>query len=382
LAVFCCSVTDPTNLSHVAEAAGVSISTVSRVVNGFGWVKPETARKVEAAMATLNFDPATVRRGPRRGSRNGNKTSPTRKAEYIALLLVGEARRLLEHPVFASVLTGVSDRARRHGAMVVIEEVPDRASLEQFLSRPQIAGAIAIVHQNAQGLLDVIRRHMPVVWVMGEGARSRTVDHVAPDNIAVGAMAFEYLAGEMGCERVAFWTTLPERTIMGIRCVGFAQAALTAGRVAPAFVLTRDALLAESFGVHVTHSADVDELAALLISAEPRPTGIFVPADIQAAALQAVLRSRGVRPDSFRIISVDNEQRLLTTMDPRPATIDTQPTALGSLAAERLFHRMQHPDAVPASMLLAPRLVRPQDVDGASTAAGIQHVFSGATTAE
>ena len=370
--------TDPTNLSHVAEAAGVSISTVSRVVNGFGWVKPETARKVEAAMTALNFDPATVRRGPRKGGRNGNKTSPIRKAEYIALLLLGEGRGLLQQPVFANVLAGVSEAARRRGAMLVIEEQPDLASLGQLFSRRQIAGAVAIAHPDAERLLDPIRRQMPVVWAMGEGPRAAPVDHVAPDNLAVGAMAYEYLAGELGCERVAFWTTLPERSVMRMRYVGFAQAALAAGRAAPAFVMARDALLAESFGARTAHAPTVDDLIEQLTKADPRPTGIFVPSDIQAAALYATLRSHDVRPETFKVISVNNEQRLLGTMDPRPATIDTQQVALGALATERLFHRMQHPDDPPASTLLAPRLVRPQDVDAAATAIGVQHVFPGA----
>jgi prepilin-type N-terminal cleavage/methylation domain-containing protein len=54
-----------------------------------------------------------------------------------------------------------------------------------------------------------------------------------------------------------------------------------------------------------------------------------------------------VSPADFKVVSVNNEQRLLATMDPRPATIDTQQVALGALAGERLFQRMLNPDAAP-----------------------------------
>ncbi len=159
---------------------------------------------------------------------------------------------------------------------------------------------------------------------------------------------------------------------MRVRYHGFAQAALAAGRPAPALVLTGDALLAESFGTRVRHAHNVDDLVRLLMAADPRPTGVFIPSDIQAAALYAALRSHGVRPESFKVISVNNEQRLLATMDPRPATIDTQQTQLGAVAAERLFHRMLHPDAAPAALLLAPRLVRPAEVSGEATQVSMQ----------
>jgi DNA-binding LacI/PurR family transcriptional regulator len=368
--------TDPTNLSHIAEAAGVSVSTVSRVVNGFGWVKVETARRVEEAMRELNFDPSSVRRGPRKGSKH--KAPPMKAPQYIAVVLLGEGRRLLEHPVFAEVLAGVTDGARRRGAMVVVEELPDRASLDQFARRQGVAGAVAIAHQNAQEWLDPMRRHMPVVWVMGEGARSWSVDHVAPDNLAIGAMAYEYLARECGCEHVAFWTTLPQRTIMGVRYVGFAQAALAAGRPKPAaFVMTSDPLLTESYGVRATAAPTAEELVAALLNAPaPRPSGLFVPADIQVPQLHAALRMHGVRTDTFRVISVDHEERLLSAMDPRPATIDTQPRALGALAAERLFHRILNPDAAPAATLLTPFLVRPQDATAAAMEVRKQQVGS------
>ena len=74
------------SLVEVAKRAGVSIATVSRVLNNTPGVRPETIKHVQRALRAASYDPAAVRRGPRPGKRDGKRT------QSIAVLVLGQTQ--------------------------------------------------------------------------------------------------------------------------------------------------------------------------------------------------------------------------------------------------------------------------------------------------
>ncbi|MFD2351672.1 LacI family DNA-binding transcriptional regulator [Nonomuraea ferruginea] len=99
-------------LKDVAALAGVSIKTVSNVVNGYPFVKPETRERVERAIAELNYRPNLTARNLRQG-----------RSGVIALAVPD-----LDIPYFAELATNVITAADRHGWTVLIDQTQgDRA---------------------------------------------------------------------------------------------------------------------------------------------------------------------------------------------------------------------------------------------------------------
>src|SRR5213075_2234786 len=90
-------------LMDVANHAGVSIATVSRVLNNEPGVRPETIEQVQRALRAAAYDPAAVRRGPRPGKRDGKTT------QSIAVLVLGQTQEeWFRLPVFAAVVAGIN----------------------------------------------------------------------------------------------------------------------------------------------------------------------------------------------------------------------------------------------------------------------------------
>src|SRR5215218_3549461 len=90
----------------VAKRAGVSVATVSRVINDLDNVRPETVEQVRAAILEMGYKPPRVKRGPRRAAPSGMRTG------QIAILTLGAQQNWLGMPVLSSVVTGAMRAAK------------------------------------------------------------------------------------------------------------------------------------------------------------------------------------------------------------------------------------------------------------------------------
>ena len=120
-------------MRDVASAAGVSLKTVSRVVNGESGVRPETAERVQAAIATLEFHPSAVARSLRVG-----------QSLPLLGLVVGD----LANPFYSGIARGVEEVAARQGFLVVTGSSEEHARREYDLVN-------ALCAQHIAGLLVV-----------------------------------------------------------------------------------------------------------------------------------------------------------------------------------------------------------------------------------
>jgi LacI family transcriptional regulator len=104
----------------------------------------------------------------------------------------------------------------------------------------------------------------------------------------------------------------------------------------------------------------VDQLVEKLLSLSPRPQGVFLPSDNVAKLVHDALVARGVQPGrDITLIGCNNEDGILASIDPRPATIALECVEVGRQAVQRLLWRIQNPYAPPVLMEVAPRLVPP-----------------------
>ena len=349
------------SVSEIARRAGVSIATVSRVLNNHPRVRPETVEQVQSVLRDFPYNPLAVRRGPRPGKRSA---LPPR-TRNVAVIVLGKTQEVwFRTPVYASVVAGVTSVARDLNLNVTIDGVLDGDELDRTLDTAgSLDGAIAFVPAPADAqLLERLRARVPTVRVMGEETGAAVVDEVRPDNLLIGRLAYEHLAGS-GHERLGFVTTRPESAIFFLRYMGFAVAASRAGRPVPhAFVAGR--FEPAAFGGATLHRGQsLAELADLLVAAPVgnRPSALFVSQDVETIGLYPLLAQRGVWPGrDVAIVSCNNEASGLAMLSPRPASIDVGAEEVGRRAVAQLLHRMAHPDEPPVRTLVAPRLVVPE----------------------
>jgi DNA-binding LacI/PurR family transcriptional regulator len=348
------------SIVSVAKLAGVSIATVSRVINDLDNVRGETADQVRAAMKQLGYTPPRVKRGPKTGRRRS--TPQVLPSGQIAVLTLGGVQNWLTMPVMASVVGGITREARELNVWAVLDEMPDPSELSPIFRRREVDGAVVFcpAGSNVADLL-ALHKHVPVVWVMGGEDALVSIDHVSPDNSGIGKLAFDHLAGS-GCEHFAFITDSPNWAIMRLRAQAFGNAARDAGKFVSNYLLNQPNVQREAFGGDVCVRDTLEELVVEMSNRMPRATGLFVPTDLLLTRLHPLLVEHGIwnRPD-LKVISCDNENERLSMLNPRPASIDIQGEEIGRLAVRQLVQRLQRPDAPPARVQLAPRLVVPED---------------------
>jgi LacI family transcriptional regulator len=334
-------------VTEIARKAGVSIATVSRVLNDHPSVRPETVAQVRRAMEGVPYDRHAIRRGPRPGRRF------KAKATSIGIVVLGISHeRYFKLPVFASVVSSITRAAASREINVVIDEVIEPDQLSDRIKGSELDGALVFAASFADpALMQLVRRRVPIVHVMGEELASSGVDQVLPDNLAIGHLALQHLRS-CGCEQLGYVSTQPDHEAMRLRETGFALAAARAGLAAPVAFVSRHDADAHKLGPGVQLDAIADQIA----SATVRPTGLFVSQDVETIGLYPLLVQRGIRPgQDVTIISCNNEESL-SMLSPRPASIDLGTDDLGRRALTRLLNRIAHPNEPPLRMLVAPSI--------------------------
>jgi DNA-binding LacI/PurR family transcriptional regulator len=140
------------------------------------------------------------------------------------------------------------------------------------------------------------------------------------------------------------------------RCTGFTAAVRDGG--GEAAVLTDDDLVVRGREVHDVDRTRLEALVDRLLALKPRPTGVFVPADMTVAALHPMLLARGIDLErEMVLVSCNNEWPFRVGLHPRPAVIDIQASAIGRRAVQRLLGRIRNREETRVKVLLAPMLV-------------------------
>ena len=363
------------SVSIIAEKAGVSIATVSRVLNNSRRVNPKMAELVHRAMEELQL-PA---RQPRRRTRSRNSD----RHATIAIVSLGQGYHdWFGLPVIASVVAELTRAAQDQEMGVLMAEMPDPTQLSPVLRRPDVDGALVFINSELSTKdVAVLREYLPIVRVMGGQLAPVEIDHIGADNNAIGYVAAEHLL-KQGLTELAFLTSKPNWDFSKLRAQGFMAAAEEAG-ITPTMYLEGgsasrgpgDQSLGTplgSFGPRAVVEADLPRLVSRLAREQkargadaesPRaPLGLFVSRDDETVHVYRLLRENGLEPGrDIVVVSCDNETVRLSTLHPRPATIDLNPAQLARHAVRRLAARIKHRDEPAVRILVNPHLV-PGDV--------------------
>lgn len=322
-----------TTIADVARYAGVSVATVSHVMNRTRHVEPETAERVRGAIAALRYSPNSLARSLRRG-----------ETKTIGLLVPDNA-----NPFFASVARQIEDAGFVAGYTVILCNSDGSAEKEerylQVLMAKQIDGLIFAGSSDHARVFSSLLPSVPAVLLDRE-IHSVNVDSVLVDHDHGGYLAGRHLVG-LGHKKFGVIGGPRDSSSSPARLQGFVRALGEAGLDLPA------SSVVDSDYHFVGGRVAMEQLMAQA----PDITALFACNDLMAMGALTVLRGRGLRvPDEMSIVGFDDIPYAVTTWP--PLTTIAQPVEkIGTRAVSLLMQRLRDPDAPSRREILAPALV-------------------------
>jgi LacI family transcriptional regulator len=303
-------------ITSIAREAGVSVPTVSRVLNGRSDVSPETRERVEELLR---------RHGYRR------RASRTRDAAGLIDLVFND----LDSPWAVEIIRGVEDVA--HGALIgtVVSAIHQASvSARQWMRNLQARATdgVILVASDVQSPLhaELRRLSIPTVVVDPAGVPAHDVPTVGAANWSGGLAATEHLIG-LGHRRIGFIAGPRQLLCSRTRLDGY-----RAGLDGSGIAYDEDLVAQGDF----YHESGFETASALLDLAEP-PSAIFASSDQMALGAYEAVRRRGMRvPDDLSIVGFDDLPEARWSSP--PLTTVRQPLSeMGMLAARTVLRLAQ-----------------------------------------
>ncbi|GGX54794.1 LacI family transcriptional regulator [Streptomyces minutiscleroticus] len=309
-------------MADVARRAGVSVATVSHVLNGTRPVRPATRRAVLDAVDELGYTPNTLARSL--------VTSRTRS--------IGLAVSAISNPYFTEILQGVEAAALEHGYGLLIADPHDDPVHElkavRLLHERRVDGMIVAPSAAPDGLLGYLGRHaVPTVLldrlVGGAGA---AFDQVCAENAEPVARLVTHLA-DLGHTRIGLVAGAPGLSTTTERISGYRHGLAAAGLPFDERLLVHG----DSEATAARHATDA--LLSLAV-----PPGALVTANnaMTVGALRA-LREHGLSvPDDLALCCFDDFP-WADLLSPGPTAISQPAREIGACAVRLLLDRLASP---------------------------------------
>ena len=284
-----------TNIKHVATLAGVSASTVSRVLNGKSYVNETTRQKVMEAVQKTNYRPNVLAKSLKMGRSN-----------TICLMVPS-----IQNLIFPEIARGVEDVARRNGFTVVLCNTDEDAAVEKAY---------------------IDKMKFPLVLVNRFEERDINVlDTVAVDSFQAAYDAVQYLV-HTGHRRIALAYGREELYFYRERYRGYCQALSDAGLPYEEALVMRESSGVDSFY----------RLTQEVMRLPQPPDAIFTTSDPKAFVVMHALHDMGVRiPEDVSVLGFDNVS-LSSMVEPPLSTVAQPLYDMGAVAAKNLIHQIRY----------------------------------------
>jgi DNA-binding LacI/PurR family transcriptional regulator len=325
-------------LEEVAELAGVSRATVSRVINGKPRVSRETRVAVERAATRLGYVPNRAAR-----------SLVTRRNDSIGLVIPEPTAQFFNDPFFPRLVKGVTEGLAEPGVQLVLfmpQSSREEARLADYLSGGHVDGVLIVSLHGLDGLPLGVKRHGIPVVLCGRPMVAGDLSYVDADNEHGAMQAVAHLVDQG--RKVIATVAGPQDMGAGVdRLEGYRRGLRAAGREV---------------------SSDLEEVADFtfeggqaamqtLLERRPEVDAVFVTSELMALGAMSVLRVHGRRvPDDVAVVGFDDSPVGLTA-NPPLSTI-RQPTELMGLEMTRLLLRMiSSGDHRPQHLILGTELI-------------------------
>lgn len=309
----------------VAKEAGVSKSTVSRVVNGDAGVSEATKKRVKAAIKKLNYSPSFFAKGIRTGE------------THTIALVVPEYTNMF----YGEMFNGVEDVAIKHDYAVIVSNAGNVKSEEDYLDKlvsRNVDGIIYNTYKENPDIIDYLKRvskKMPVVLMDEFLGKRNELSAVYTDGYKSTKKAVRYLY-DTGCDRIGYIQNMDSIEATKERYRGY-QDGLKECQLP----------FTEAFSYQIPLRKEINyiragmEAADYFLSLEEQPNAIMAAIDLLAIGCVSRLVKAGKQvPDDISVIGYDNIE--LGELNNPPISTISQPTRkMGQLAAEMVIDQLR-----------------------------------------
>ena len=309
-------------IRDVARAAGVSVATVSHVLNGTRKVAPDTAARVRRAIEELGYQPNAIAQSLRK------------RVTYAIGVLVSD----ITNPFFASLVRGVEDAAHAAGYSVVVCNSDENPEKEDFyirsLWRRRIDGMLIAPTRDgtSPALKELVQKGIPFVFV-DRKAKGIGAPAVLSDNVGGAYLATKHLI-ERGHRRIGIVLGIPGATTTEERLAGYRQALEEAG-----IPFSEELVVWGGYRVEGGRQA-----ARALLSLPKCPTAVFCTNNLMTIGVLQELFSRDTQiPQQVAVVGFDDLE-WAELVNPPLTVVVQRPYEIGRRAFETLLDLFNKPE--------------------------------------
>lgn len=320
-------------IKDVAKEAGVSIATVSRLLNGLDGVAPDRAARIRAAVDKLQYQPNSMARALK-----------VRESRSIGLIIPD-----IENPFFPALVRGVEDAAQQSGYAVILCNTDGKPAREEeyikFLYQKQVDGILFagnLDFAENEAWLRAIRT--PIV-LLDRRIAGAPYSAVLSDNEGGAHQATAHLLAQ-GCRRVAVIGGRPGSPVSSERLHGYRRALREHG------MEPQDALCIDG---HFSFEGGYQATAALL-AAKVSFDGLFAANDIMAIGAIECLHQHGLQVPQDVAVSGYDDISMAAWYKPALTTMGQPVYEMGQLAASLLIEEINGKGTPGQERILVPQL--------------------------
>jgi LacI family transcriptional regulator len=311
-------------MRDVAERAGLSVSTVSHVINNTRAVSDESRQRVTQAMEELGYKPNALARSLRR-----------QKSNTLGMIVPDSA-----NPFFAEVARAIEDASFAQNYSVILcnseGDLEKQQAYTNVLIENRVAGILFVAAGVSTELVnDLSRRRVPLIVVDRE-VPGVEVDTVMTHHAQGGCLATRHLI-DLGHRRIACIAGNSEVSPSAERLTGYRQTLEENGLAYNEALVVKGDFQYES-GYQAT---------SYLLTLQARPTAVFACNDLMAVGCISAACELGLRvPDDLSVVGFD-DVRLASFTNPPLTTVAQPKVKIGAVATKMLLERLNDLDAPP-----------------------------------
>lgn len=306
-------------IADVAKEAGVSVATVSRVLNKNGPVSPAALEKVNIAISKLNYQPNVWGRRLRR------------KESRMLLIFVP----FISNPFYASIVSGIEDEARSHKYQTMLcitngDKNREREFIE-LLFDGQADGAISLCTDKDDVGISEVAEKVPIVQCC-EFCKNAKISHVSIDNFAAAEAVVRYLHS-LGHEKIGFIGSVNHFISSEERQKGFEYGMKKAGlSIRKEFMAFADRDYSFQSGITA---------AKQILCQADRPTALFCISDVLAMGAIRAAEGLGILVSKELSVVGFDDVEYATMLNPMLTTVSQPRYSMGKMSAEMLIRQIE-----------------------------------------
>ena len=330
--------TKSVTIHNVAKVAGVSISTVSRVVNKLGRVAPDTRRKVESAIQELDFHP------------NMRAQALSKKCTDTIGLVVPD----FEGQYFSMLMEGANEEAERNGVhLMVLKAKGSESKVEAIIrlcSGGRTDGLILMLDELWDNVLDVVGNVDSPLVILDKDVNYKRLDNILVDNRMGAFEAAKHLIDVHNAKEL-FFIGGPENNVDTTdRAKGFSDALALAGLNAKG-----RQYYGRTYSYDEGYKLTKDRIARIIDSG--RQTGIVAANDDIACGVIDALEDMDIKvPDQVGVIGFDDSY-IAIRRRLKLSSMRIPMKEIGSAAVKMVLNRIEDRELEPSKVILKARLI-------------------------